>query len=204
MEGGAGRADHRLIGLLLVDPAGSAFLKMTGPDEVLAREREAFLQLARSFRAGAHDEPAAATGGPGSAGDLSFTVPAGWRRAPDRATRAVSFRVGAAEDPLGPECYVTVLSGDGGGALANVNRWRAQLGREPLEAQDLAELEELPMLGADGVYVEVQGAAGDLLLGALSVLADRTVFVKLSGPAELVAPQRAAFRAFASSLELAR
>ena len=71
-------------------------------------------------------------------------------------------------------------------------------------APAVRELEELPMLGAEGLYVEVQGAADDLLLGALSVLAERTVFVKLSGPAELVAPERAAFRAFASSLELAR
>jgi hypothetical protein len=59
--------DHRLVGLLRIDAGGSAFLKLTGPANIVERELGALRGLARSFRAvpapspdgrrGAPDEP---------------------------------------------------------------------------------------------------------------------------------------------------
>jgi len=212
MSGAERREDQRLVGLLLVDPNGSAFLKMVGPESVVATEIEAFRALARSLRLenepsgdGSVREPQSGPGdSAGSTADLAWTEPSGWRRAPARATRAVSYFVGEQGDT---ECYVTVLPGGAGGALANVNRWRAQLGLSELSASALAGLPRVPLLGAEGLLVEAEGAgeaAGTLLLGAILETEERSIFVKLSGPRAVVEPERPAFLSFCRSLSFAR
>ena len=212
-----------LTGLLLVDPNGSAFLKMTGPAKVLADEREHFLALAKSFRpaqpadakaaspavpseapakppAGNAIPPEAANGSSskeGSKDGFAWTLPEGWRRAPDKPMRAATFFTGPGETL---ECYIAVFPGDTGGLLANVNRWRGQLDLPPLADSDVAKLESIPMLGRQAVLVEGEGK-GSQLVGAACPGQDRSVFVKMSGPPDLVKAQRAAFLAFCRSLE---
>jgi len=208
-----------LTGLLLVDPNGSAFLKMTGPAKVLADEREHFLELAKSFRpaqttdaktaspavpSGAPAKPPAgnaippeAANGASSKDSFAWTLPDGWRRAPDKPMRAVTFYAGPGETL---ECYIAVFPGDTGGLLANVNRWRGQLDLPPLAEADIAKLESIPMLGRKAVIVEGEGK-GSQLVGAACPGQDHSVFVKMSGPPELVKAQRTAFLAFCRSLE---
>lgn len=215
MSGAGSDANWRLVGLLRLSPEGSLFLKMTGPESVIAAQKDAFLALARSLRSGSEAKPASPHGagsgaaggmGPGAPGPVSqtgiaWTAPDGWRKAPDRTTRAVSFYVGPTDDV---ECYVTVLDGDAGGLLANVNRWCNQMHCAELDAAELDALEKVELLGGSGVLVEIEGgepgAEPNLLLGALLVEAGRSVFVKLGGPRAAVAAQRDAFRAFCRSL----
>lgn len=215
MNGTDARENWRLVGLLLFDPNGSAFLKMTGPADVVAAERDAFCALARSFRpAGAHGaantaaapveapapRSAATTAAADSAPGFRFTVPATWRRAPERPSRAFSLYAGAGNEL---ECYVTVLGGDAGGALANVNRWRGQLGLAGIAPNELAALPNVRMLGQDALLVECDGAKG-ALLGAACTTPSRSVFVKMSGARELVKAQRGAFLEFCRSLAEAK
>jgi hypothetical protein len=224
MSGNDTREHWRLIGLLLVEPGGSAFLKMTGPDDVVAAQRDALCALARSFRtAGAPSAPGApsgsgASGAPSSispigesapspaapatdsAAGFTFAMPTAWRRAPERPSRAFSFYAGAGNDL---ECYVTVLGGDAGGALANVNRWRGQLGLTGITQADLAALPTVHMLGQDALVVECNGTAASLV-GAACTASGRSVFVKMTGPRDLVKAQRGAFLAFCSSLAEAK
>jgi hypothetical protein len=213
MSGGAAREHWRLLGLLLVDPDASAFLKLTGPDVVVAAQRDAFLALARSFRSvdsASSDRKDSASNDATSVSDahgmtdtaagFTFTSPAGWRRAPDRPARAFTLFAGAGE---GLECYVTTLGGDAGGSLANVNRWRGQIGLSGITQVELAGLPTVKLIGRDAPLVECEGTKASLIAIA-SNGADRSVFVKMSGPRELVKEQRAAFLAFASSLSEAR
>jgi len=206
MSGDEDAEDHRLVGLIAVDEAEASFLKMVGPADVLADEVDAFLALARSFREGSHvhvhGESEAAR-----SSSLSWSAPDAWRRAADRPMREVTYRLG---DSGEGECYVTLLGGTGGGAFANANRWRGQMGRDPLSDGDFAGLERIPMLGTEGVLVEVDGTyrgMGDelveaaTLLGAICELPGRAVFVKLIGPSELVHAARGEFVAFCESLE---
>jgi hypothetical protein len=123
-------------------------------------------------------------------------MPAGWHHAPDRAARAFTLFAGAGE---GLECYVTSLGGDAGGTLANVNRWRGQLGLTPVSDSDLAAMTPLQVMGRDAVLVECDGAASSLI-GASCNGADRSVFIKMTGPRDLVKAQRSAFLAFCASL----
>jgi hypothetical protein len=218
--GEAPRAGHALLGLVFTEPQGSLFLKFTGPAELVAREREAFLGLARSLTVAAHGPGdghdhggeldaahADAAGTPPVAprdGGLAWSAPPGWQEGPPRAMREVSFPLAE-----GAECYVTRLVGDGGGLRANLDRWSVQMGGKKLDDAGFAALarvrvlgQEVPLLdlagsftGMDGVEREQQG-----LLGVAVIRAGDSLFVKLTGPEAVVRGERANFLAFLASL----
>ena len=216
LAGSFGEAtDQRMLGVALIDGGDAKFLKLLGPDPVVEEYREAFLALAASFHQdgpGAHGaSPHAGSAPAGNAAQgLRWKAPDGWRRGADRSMRVVTFVVG---DDEVAECYVSVLGGAAGGALANVNRWRNQMGQPGIDQTAFEALPRLRMLGVEGVMVEVPGTytgMGDeppregALLGALCSLADRSVFVKMIGPAELIESERDAFVALCESLEEVR
>lgn len=138
------------------------------------------------------------------AAPFTWTAPEGWQERPPSTFRTANYVV-----PGGAECYVTLLGGDAGGARANADRWRAQMGLAPLDDASFAELPRVELLGGEGLLVEAAGAfrgmTGDevpdaLLLGAIGALQGRAVFVKMVGPRASVEPQREAFLAFCRSL----
>lgn len=200
MSGGVAKDGQRLIGLLLVDPDGSAFLKLVGPSDVVVREREAFLALARSFRSPAEGGEADASGAATAprteiAGGLVVRVPQDWMRVPEKPPRALDLR-------LGPdiECSITVLAGEAGGARANIDRWRSQLGLPPLDDTQYMGLERVPLLDGSALLAEAS-AGGKGVLGAVLTAPDRSVFVKLTGPVGGIARHRAAFLEMCRTLE---
>jgi hypothetical protein len=211
MSGDVAEKSWRLVGLLQIGSDRSRFLKMTGPDDVIARELEAFRGLVASFRTGSGAAPAGAKAAApieaSTPGEIAWDVPAGWTRAPDKAMRTATFLSG----PQGEvECYVASLAGDGGGLLANVNRWRQQFGCEPLAEGDLAALAKVAMLGTEAALVEFPRQEGasvaesqELLLGALLIQRDQSWFVKMAGPRAAVEDQRRAFVEFCKSLRAA-
>ncbi len=236
MSGAEASEGYRLEGLLLVEPAKSWFLKMIGPRERLLAEHEHFLQLAASMQPGAAaaqpGAPGASTAAkPGGAGsqpaarpdtqppagpgappanpgatpsaNYRWSVPSGWHVGPAKAMREVTLFAGAKDEV---ECYVSSLSGAGGGLASNLDRWRAQLGQPPLAAAELAALPRVSMLGAEAVTIEIERAADhaegpEKVLGAVCILPRQSVFVKLGGPRAAVDAQRAAFLEFCRSLE---
>ena len=213
MSGESARKNWRLVGLVLVRPDNSRFLKMIGPAEVVARELTAFRELAGSF----HDEasgghgvqpagaPPARPDDDGQQAGLSWEAPPGWRRGPDKSLRVVTYFAGEGDEV---ECYVTLLGGEAGGVLANINRWCTQMGAPPLTDADVAGLERVQMAGTHGVLVRIERgprpempAAAELLEGAVCLLDGRALFVKLTGPRGAVEAQHAALIAFCRSIE---
>ena len=67
-----------------------------------------------------------------AAGELQYTVPAGWRQLPASGIRKATLQVDDAE------LSVLVFPGDVGGELANINRWREQIGLAAIEESALA------------------------------------------------------------------
>ena len=196
MSGSEARSEWALTGLLLVEPGGSAFLKMTGPKATVTAERAAFLALATSFGSAAAAAPVPET----TAGGFAFEAPQGWRRAPDRSSRALTLWAGDGEEV---ECYVTVLGGEAGGELANVNRWRGQLSLAPIEQADLDALPPFALLGRPAKVIDIDGISGSMI-GITCMSSTRSVFVKMTGPNDLVKAQRSSLLAFASSLKEAQ
>ncbi len=133
-----------------------------------------------------------------------WEAPGSWTKAPDRAMRLVTFMAGA-ENPA--ECYITVLSGAAGGVEANANRWRGQMGQPALDAEAVAALPTISVLGKEAALVEVyspspgEGQDGRGLLGVICELEDQVVFVKMLGPQASVQAEKDGFVAFCGSLK---
>jgi len=109
------------------------------------------------------------------------------------------------------ECYVSILSGSGGGVEANINRWRNQMGLAALTAAELADLPTLDVLGQQALFIQIlgnyTGMAGPtmenyLMLGVVCPLEAEAVFIKMVGPAAEVEPETERFIGFCQSLEL--
>ncbi len=196
------KSEQRLLGLLLVDPNGSAFFKLVGPSAVVESERTAFLRLAESLRSATQPPATAATDDSDAvagvhrerAAGLVARVPNAWTRMPSKPPRALELRVDAQT-----ECSITVLPGQGGGARPNIDRWRSQLGLQPLDDTQFLGLERIPLLGGSALLVEAS-MANRAVLGAVHVTAERSVFVKLTGPVGQIARHRAEFLDLCGSL----
>ena len=148
--------------------------------------------------------PAPAAGGqqsPVANAKPSFTwdMPEGWTELPPRQFRDINLRAGGHAEL---DCYMTTLSGDGGGLAANVNRWRGQVGLDPLSDAAAAALPGTTLLGKPAVRVELssEGENAQALLGVILVDRGSMVTVKLTGPATLVEEQRAGFDQFCRTL----
>lgn len=134
---------------------------------------------------------------------LHYDKPEGWKEKPDpKRMRLAVFDVadGAAE------AGIMVLSGEGGGLLANINRWRGQVQLEAIEEEQLRkEVRQLEVAGTAAHYVDLSGPASaerppQRLLGVVLPHGQQTWFFTLKGPPEVVAQQKAAFEALVKSV----
>lgn len=135
-----------------------------------------------------------------------FVVPDGWEELEPTSMRLVNLR--PAGDPS-TDCALTVLGGDGGGLTANVNRWRDQIGLAPITDEEATRLPKTVLLGQQATIVDLRGdyrgmgdeARADYGLLGLVLVTDRfTLFLKMTGPAEVVQAERPNFERFYASL----
>ncbi len=157
-----------------------------------------------------HAGGAAAAPGAGSGPSLAYTTPEGWSEKAGSSMRDVSLSFG--ENGEG-ECYVARLPGAGGGLLANVNRWRKQMGADPLTQEEVDKLPTKLLFGQPAAYITVDGnfsagmgstetQSGYRLLGLILASDAGAVFVKMTGPGDLVSANESAFETFTSSLDV--
>ncbi len=114
--------------------------------------------------------------------------------------RLATFRTGQGS----PEVTLSAFPGDSGGLLANINRWRGQIGLEPTDEAQLAKsVESATVEGVSITLVDIPGAAGQELLGAVVVPGDgKSWFVKAVGEPAAIAKLKPIFSAFARSFRL--
>lgn len=140
---------------------------------------------------------------PGS--PFAYEKPAGWKVPPRPFPLSVLSFVAEDGDAFA-KVTVTPLPGKAGGWVANVNRWRGQVGLTSLSEMDLSRdpgTAELDVLGVKCKYVDCdnpKGAGDNRILGLIVEQPDRTLFVKMTGPSPLVGRNKAAFEAFVRSL----
>ncbi|MFN4243311.1 MAG: hypothetical protein ACK4PI_08750 [Tepidisphaerales bacterium] len=105
---------------------------------------------------------------------IQWVVPAGWVQRP-----ASGMRYATLVPPGGPEVTVTRLSGDGGGILANLNRWRGQVFLPPITAEQLLQqTQNISLGGVTAVRVDVVGPQGRILGAMLPAPSGQTWFFK--------------------------
>jgi len=109
------------------------FFKISGHSQAVAAQESSFQNLLNSLEI--------------DGGKPAWKTPDGWVEEPGSGMRKATFKIQGDDRTL--ECSVIQLPDPNGNpaspdyVLANVNRWRGQLGREPLSAADLQrELEE--------------------------------------------------------------
>jgi hypothetical protein len=99
---------------------------------------------------------------------------------------------------------ITAFPGNVGGDLANLNRWREQIGLKPVtEAEFEAAAQRMEKNGLRMTVVDLVGTGGDAkrILGAMIPHGGATWFVKLMGPDALVAKEKSAFLAFLETIK---
>ena len=204
--------------LAAIMPAGemTVFFKITGESALVAEQKPQFLAWLKSVDTGggggesAPEAPAPASApavsggserasGGGADGLPNWQVPSGWKAAGPKPMRLASFDI---PDAAGNgDVSISKLSGNGGGLLANVNRWRGQVGLAPLEAGALAaNSKTVATAGGDsGTWVELVGTE-KTILGAIVARGEVSWFFKLTAPAPVAAQNRDVFEQFVRSI----
>lgn len=151
-------------------------------------------------KAGAAEQAADSSG-------LKFKAPESWKPGKTSQFRKASFIARDAKNPkLQAEITIIDLPAGGGGGelLANVNRWRSQVGLPPTTADDLKlEAKEVEVAGEKGTMVELKGEKGDAkqtILGVMTVRGKTAWFIKLHGDAEVAAAEKEHFEEFVKSV----
>ncbi len=193
-----GKSRQRVFVARLTRGGMSWFFRMTGDDAFVTSQKEKFLQLLKSvsFPDNAPGPIAPVPPAPEVHAGSIWTVPPDWQPVPPAQFLLAEYSISGA-DGVKAEVNVAELDGDGGGALANLNRWRGQIGLGPLAVNDLPP----PAAGGQGMLVDFSGVdaktgAPVRLVGAIVALNGQTWFYKLLGDPATVARQKDAFTQF--------
>jgi hypothetical protein len=207
-----GKARQRILVAMLTRGPMSWFFKMTGEDALVASQKDSFLQFLKSvsFVETAPAEMAAAPAAQNENQNATsiWTIPSGWQSLPPSQFLLAEFAITGANGAKA-DVNVAELSGDGGGLLANLNRWRGQLGLGAVAESDLPRItQSLNLPGATATLVDLTGTDSTTgkparLIGAIVPLNGQTWFYKLMGDAQLVSQQKDTFTKFIQSANYA-
>jgi hypothetical protein len=136
---------------------------------------------------------------------LGYTLPQGWSELPNPSPMRIATLSTGGDKPA--QVIVSRLSANFGGMLANINRWRGDVGLGPID--DPSKVTETPVKigSASGVLVDFNGPGKDGATPTRSLVArctqgDSVWFFKILGPADTVSTQRPAFEQFLASVKL--
>ncbi len=207
------------------------FFKMTGDDQLVAKQKSNFVAYLKTFDPRTapgpstlppshppiessalppgHPEigaPPAAGGEPAREGQPQWQVPSGWTEVPGGQFLVAKFMLSGA---AGAQAAVNVSksAGQGGGLEENVNRWRKQLALSPLTAAELAKsVQSIPTPGGQASAVEMTGTDGKTgqpakLVGVMLSRNDESWFYKLMGDSQVVETHKDEFLKFVQSVK---
>ncbi|MGA2869386.1 MAG: Ig-like domain-containing protein [Verrucomicrobiota bacterium] len=205
---------QRMMVAMLTRGSTSWFFKITGEDSFVVSQKDVFLQFLKSVsfseNTAAHNmsapfaaAPAPAAGQNENANSI-WTVPPGWQSMPPSQFLLAQYLV--QDGDARAEVNISELAGEGGGLLANVNRWRGQLGLPPIAQEDdfSKMVDSVVVPGGQGELVDMTGTNSKTgqpsrLIGVVLPQAGQTWFYKLMGDPKLVAAQKDAFIKFIQS-----
>jgi hypothetical protein len=139
-----------------------------------------------SPRTGKQPEPNA-----NRADGIEFETPSGWQAGAKDAFSQVALETGTGSEKI--RTTFSALSAAASDLTSNINRWRAQVGLPPQEAEAIqSEVTPMDIGGSSGNYVELVGPE-EAILGAIVVHDDKAWFLKMRGPKAAAQAQRDKF-----------
>jgi hypothetical protein len=211
----------RILGAIQHREGTAWFFKMTGDDQLVAQQKPTLIEFLKTLKMEkpqmeglppSHppidgsslpaQSPATASS---SEGKPNWEVPAGWSEVPGGQFLVAKFNI-AGESNAQAAVNVSMSTGDGGGLLANVNRWRQQLGLSPASETDLAKTAtSVEIAGGKATMVDMSGTDARTrqparIVGAIVPQSGQTWFYKLMGESKLVESQKEAFNRFVQSV----
>jgi hypothetical protein len=134
---------------------------------------------------------------PGAASDATnpqWTVPADWKEGAPGPMRRAQFSA------PGVEVVVSVFPGDVGGLLANINRWRGQIGLGPVTPEEVPGMtSEMDVARTKGTLVDFKSDEKRMLVVIIPI-AENSWFFKMTGEIPAVEAQKETFLQFVSSV----
>jgi hypothetical protein len=136
---------------------------------------------------------------------LKYTLPDGWQEKTPSEMRVASF--GISENGKNADVSVIPLGGMAGGDLANVDRWRGQIGLQSLADADLQQFaEKVEVAGQpadlyDASGMKPGGNEAERVIGVILHRDDMSWFFKMTGDADLVEKQKPTFVSFLKSFQ---
>ncbi len=137
---------------------------------------------------------------------LTYTAPPGWKETDKVVKRGgieVRYEVALKVEEGGASALLTVskFPPRAGSVAQNINRWRDQVGLEPLDEDAMLKaVKELRVGGSRAMRVDFTGPERRVL-GVVVPRDDFTWFIKMDGPSNLVGKQKAAFDDFVGSVK---
>ena len=219
---GNGEAE-RILGVIQHRDDMAWFFKMTGDAGLVEQQKPAFVAFLKSLNFSAAPAQATLPQGHPAIGDMgggaspaaapvsgegkpNWQVPAGWQEMPAAQFLLAEYAIAGANGAKA-EVNVASLSGDGGGMLANVNRWRRQIGLGAVDENGLAGMTtSMDVTGGRATLVDLNGTDGRTgqptrLIGVVVPMNGQTWFYKLMGDAKVVESQKAAFTQFVQGVK---
>jgi len=211
----AGPSSRTVVASLPLNGA-TWFFKMRGETAAVGSAKPAFADFLKSIHFGP------ATGGVAAGGAMAadphaglvagatssrpepqWAAPASWTPSEHGSLVLKSYSV-RGEDGREASVAISKFPGDAGGVLANVNRWRGQLGLTPVPESDLSSATaSLDVEGGKGVVVDVDGRDGAKPARMIAVMVaegGHTWFYKLRGDEGVVNRERAGFLSFVQAV----
>jgi hypothetical protein len=135
------------------------------------------------------------------AGTLEWgELPQTWEVFPPSGIRIANFRI--ANDGGSAELTILAFPGDVGGDLANVNRWRQQIGLQALSMERMAnETERIEVDGRKSLFVLMHGQLASVV-GAFVPTDAHTWFFKMQGDKAAVSLEEQSFRKFMETIRI--
>ena len=209
---GGSKSHGRILVATFERDGTSWFFKFAGDDALVRDEKARFLELLRSVSFSDISAPPVASTASGKtpgreAGSPlpEWTIPATWQEQPPSQMLLAKFVVpGDAEARA--EMTVSSFPGDVGGLLPNINRWRKQVGLDPLnEEQVQGNSEPLKLSSGAATLVDVTGKdpktdRPSRLIGIIQPHHNGTWFYKLMGNEAVVAKEKVAFLKFLQTI----
>lgn len=204
----------RILGAILNREGMTWFIKMTGPDALVASQKSTFIDFLKNLSfASAPQTNATPTPRPteqtmsapateSSAAKPTWKTPESWKQLSPGPMQVAKFQ-SAVENGASAEITVAVFPGDVGGTLANVNRWRGQIGMPAVQEADLGKVTEpLDLGGNKAILLDmISEQTKTRMIAVIVPKAGQTWFYKLLGQDSTAGREKDAFLKFVQSAQ---